>query len=79
VRQDIGKDVEAEKNKIDRKRTIQQLLLLSFPILRSEFRRYRQNPNGTLKKLFQFEPGANPDFSPDISDQTVGSFEINSV
>ena len=42
--------------------------LLSFPILRSEFCRYRQNPNGTLKKLFQFEPGANPDFSPDISD-----------
>ena len=39
------------------------MLLLSFPILRSEFYRYRQNPNGTIKHLFQFEPRATANFS----------------
>jgi hypothetical protein len=52
------------------------LLFLSFPILRSEFYRYRQNPNGIIKHLFQFEPSKAAILSA-ITELLVGSFEIN--
>ena len=57
VRQELQYDVEALKNKIDEKRTIQQLLYnCHFYILRSEFYRLRQNSNWTFKNLFHCEP-----------------------
>jgi hypothetical protein len=60
VRQALQYVVEALKNKIDEKRTIQQLLynchFYIFYILRSEFYRLRQNSNWTFKNLFHCEP-----------------------
>ena len=57
VRQALQYDVEALKNKIDEKRTIQQLLYnCHFYILRSEFYRLRQNSNWTFKNLLHCEP-----------------------
>ena len=62
VRQALQYDVEALKNKIDEKRTIQQLLynchFYIFYILRSEFYRLRQNSNWTFKNLLHCEPVA---------------------
>ena len=57
VRQALQYVVEALKNKIDEKRTIQQLLYnCHFYILRSEFYRLRQNSNWTFKNLLHCEP-----------------------
>ena len=60
VRQALQYVVEALKNKIDEKRTIQQLLynchFYIFYILRSEFYRLRQNSNWTFKNLLHCEP-----------------------
>lgn len=55
------------KNKIDEKRTIQQLLynchFYIFYILRSEFYRLWQNSNWTIKNLLHCEPGVAGLFS----------------
>jgi len=77
VRQDIGKDVEAVKNQNRQETHNSAIALLSFPILRSEFYRYRQNPNGTINYLFQFEPSETAHFFIANIWLFSGSFEIN--